>query len=123
MATISFTNAIANVKEGSTIDVDRMRDHRVFGKLMLAKGQRFGGKKVLKDFILSESGNFIAAELFFVNSKGTILPDNRVFLHVHTNTLIIPDELNRFYYVELIHPQLTGATDKAFHVVDQTEEN
>jgi len=122
MATISFVNAVANVKKGATIDTDRMRDHRVFGKLMLAKGQRFGGQKTLGDFILSESKNTIAAEMFFVNSRGTMLSDNRVFLHVHADALIIPDEVNHFYYVELIHPTLKGSEDKAFRVVAKAGE-
>lgn len=104
MSIISFTNGLATLKDGFTIDEGALRKARVYGKLMLNKGMKFDAVKSVSDFMASENGQYIRAELFIVNSTGNMVIDQRMWLNVSKDALIMRDDQSRMFWVELIHP-------------------
>lgn len=101
---ISFNNGLATLKDGQTLDEDALRQTRVYGKLMLNKGMKFASVKSVADFMSSENGSYIRAELFVVNRHGSMVTDSRVWLNVSKDATIMRDDQSRMYWVELIHP-------------------
>lgn len=113
---ISFTNAVASIKEGAVIDEARLRDTTVYAKLMLTSGTKFGTVVDRHQFLLSVSGNHIRAELFYLNKRGQQIFDNRLYINVNIDAKIFKDDTTRMYYVELIHPiiDLTNSVEVDF---------
>jgi len=103
---INFVNGLATLKDSNTvIDEAVLRQTKVYGKLMMSKGIKFGEVTDRSQFLLSDSGDFIRAELFIIGKNGTIVTDNRLFLNVAIDSDIGIDEVNKCYVVELIHPR------------------
>ena len=103
----NFDNAIMSLKDGENpLNEAELRKVRVFGKLMLNKGNKFDTeKRVLSQFIKSDSQNHIRAELFLLGSRGQIITDNRVFVNVQIEGIKIKQGRN-FWFVELVHPSI-----------------
>lgn len=101
---ISFNNGIASVKEGQTVDEQALRNTQVYAKLMLSKGNKFNAKtKSMDQFILSESKEYISAEMFILGSRGQMIVVDKVFLNINpTQSSIKP--FNNSWVCELIHP-------------------
>lgn len=104
MSFINFTNALATLKDGASINEEKLRETKVYAKLMLKSGGKFDQVKSVKDFLLSDKGTHIRAELFIINSRGTMLIDNRLWVNVELDALIMRDDANHMFFVELIHP-------------------
>jgi len=103
---INFVNGLATLKnEQTVIDESVLRQTKVYGKLMMSKGTKFGEITDRSQFLLSDSGEFIRAELFIVNKQGAIVVDNRLFVNVDINADISVDEDNKCYVVKLLHPK------------------
>ena len=107
---ISFDNAVASLKENANpIDEAILRDTVVYAKLMLAKGVKADKKKVtIKDFLLSDKGTYIKAELFILNRNNSVVYDKRLFVNVDPTKSVIR-KLNGMFFVELIHPTVNLA--------------
>ena len=103
---INFVNALATVKDNASINEVGLRDTTVYAKLMLKSGKKFNTVKSTKDFLLSESGKYIKAELFYINKRGIAVYDNRMWLNVAIDAKIMRDDASKMYFVELIHPTL-----------------
>ena len=101
---INFTNAVASIKDGATINESALRETTVYGKLMLKAGMKFDKVKSTKDFLLSDSKKFIRAELFIINKRGNMVVDQRLWLNVSIEAKIMKDTSTKMYFVELIHP-------------------
>jgi hypothetical protein len=97
---INFENAIASVKEGQTVDESKLRQTKVYAKLMLAKGTRL----VDKQFQYSESGAMIRATAFILGNMGQIINVDKLFVNIDPNKSTLYKN-NSMYYVELIHPK------------------
>jgi len=104
MSNISFNNAVASIKDGATIDEAGLRNTRVYGKLMLKAGMKFDKVKSIKDFIPSESGKFVRAELFYLNKQGNMVVDQRLWLNVAVDAKVLRDDNTKMFFVELEHP-------------------
>jgi hypothetical protein len=104
MSFINFTNAVATLKDGAVIDEAKLRDNKVYAKLMMKAGSKFGEPKSAKDFLLSEKGTHIRAELFIITKSGNMVIDNRLWVNVNIDAYILRDDATRMYFVELIHP-------------------
>ena len=106
---IPFNNAVASIKDGESVNIEALRETRVFAKLMLAKGTKFSATKPkLKDFLLSESGEFIRAECFILGSKGQRITVDKLFINVAVkDTAMKP--IQGGWVVELIHPSFDTA--------------
>jgi len=100
---INFSNAIATLKDGATINEEVLRETKVYAKLMLQAGMRFENVKSTKDFILSDKETHIRAELFVINKNDTMIIDNRLWVNVNVNAVIMRDDTTRMFFVELIH--------------------
>jgi hypothetical protein len=113
---ISFTNAVASIKEGAVIDEARLRDTTVYAKLMLTSGTKFGTVVDRHQFLLSEAGNHIRAELFYLNKRNQQVFDQRLFVNVSIDAKILCDATTKMYYVELEHPtvDLANAVEVEF---------
>jgi len=112
---IHFMNALANIKDDVSIDEGRLRETRVYGKLMLKAGMKFDKVKSVKDFLLSEKGEHIRAELFWINKNDCVVIDDRMWLNVAANAKIMRNDAGRLFYVELIHPTINlDASVEAF---------
>jgi len=101
---INFNNAIVSVKDGYTLNESVLRETKVYAKLMLAKGKSVATVSSIDDFLLSAEAKHIRAELFIVNSRGTIIFDDRCFVNVNVDAK--KHKLNGMIYVELEHPTL-----------------
>lgn len=102
---INFINGLATLKnEATIINEEVLRQTKVYAKLMLSKGTKFEDVKDRSQFLLSESGEFIRAELFVINKQGTAIYDNRFFVNVSKDAAILANSASRMYYVELLHP-------------------
>lgn len=111
---LNFTNAIASTKDDSIqIDEATLRTTKIYAKLMLAKGEKFEAVTSREQFLLSESGDYIRAELFFINKNNNMLIDHRLYLNVAIDAVIKANTQNKFYYAELIHPTISLAEDEA----------
>lgn len=106
---ISFTNAVASIKEGVELDEARLRDTSVYAKLMLTSGTKFGTVTDRHQFLLSEAGNHIRAELFYINKRNQQIFDQRLFVNVNIDAKILRDDTTKMYYVELEHPTVNLA--------------
>lgn len=104
MSNINFNNAIATLKDEAVIDEAGLRATQVYAKLMLKSGMKFDKVKSVKDFLLSTKGSHIKAELFYINNRGNMVIDNRLWLSVDKDAKIMKDANSRMYFVELIHP-------------------
>lgn len=98
---ISFNNGLASVKEDFTIDEAKLRNCRVFAKLMLNKGTKYSDKS----FLTNEEGTFIRAELFIIGSLGQIIYDQRMFVNIDPNKSKLQTN-GTMWFVELQHPSL-----------------
>lgn len=105
---LSFTNGVATLKAGAKpIDESVFREHRIFGKLMLVKGNKFDPKhKKLDQFLKNESGTFIRAEAFMIGKSGQMISlGSRIFLNVELKGIEIYQNDN-FWFVEMQHPKV-----------------
>ena len=109
---LQFTNAVATLKEGASINEANFRDTKVFARLLLPKGSKLEDIQSVDSFQLSESREYIRAELFWLNKKNVVITDNRLFVNVNKNSVIKYNEANKFYYVELIHPSIALSKDE-----------
>jgi len=100
---INFSNAIATLKDGATINEEVLRSTKVYAKLMLQAGMKFENVKSTKDFILSDKGTHVRAELFIINKNDTMIIDNRLWVNVNIDAVIMRDDTTRMFFVELIH--------------------
>jgi hypothetical protein len=109
---INFSNAIATLKEGATINEEALRGTTVYAKLMMKSGMKFDNVKSPDDFLHSTKGDHISAELFVITKSNSMLIDERLWLNVDKNATIMRDNNNRMFFVELIHPtvDLSSAT-------------
>jgi hypothetical protein len=109
---INFINAIASLKEGETIDMEKLRATKVYAKLMMAKGQSFGNITDRSQFLLSEKGSHMRAEAFIINRLGQPVEVNKLFVNVDIDSKIKINEATKSYYVELEHPTIDISKDK-----------
>lgn len=114
MSVYNFDNAVASLKDGAKpLNEEALRETRVFAKLMLPAGSKYDSIQSPNDFMLSESGEFIRAEMFIVNKRGTMVTDHRTFVNVRKDAKIQRIAKQKLFFVELIHPtlNLAEATD------------
>ena len=120
---INFTNALATLKDGTSINEEALRNTKVYAKLMLKSGGKFDQVKSVKDFLLSDKGTHIRAELFIINKSGTMLTDQRLWLNVDIDALIMRDDVNNMFFVELIHPTVDlSSAVPAFPIKSNTKD-
>jgi len=106
---INFVNGIASVKEGQTVDVSKLRQTRVYAKLMLEKGTKLVDKK----FQYSDSGEYIRATAFVVGKDNQIIDVDKLFVSIDPKE----SKLHRndtMYYIELMHPQFDKGVEEDF---------
>ena len=101
LETINFENGLASIKEGQTVDIEKLRSTAVYAKLMLQKGTKLSDKK----FQYSESGTHVRATAFVVGNRGQIVDVNKLFVNIDPKLSTLYKGAN-MYYVELIHPKL-----------------
>lgn len=109
---INFNNALASLIPGAKpIDEEALRGVKVFGKLMLKRGNKFDETNTsLDQFIASENGDHIKAEMFILGSRNQIISQGkRVFLNVQKEGIQVI-KADKFWFVELIHPTLDLST-------------
>lgn len=102
---IDFANGVANIKEGETVDMEKLRSKRLFGKLMLTKGSSFSNEFDQNSFQLSDSGRSYRCQPFTIGSRNQIVESNKLFLYASIKGATIYEGGNMFF-VELIHPTL-----------------
>ena len=102
---IPFNNAVASIKDGESVNIEALRETRVFAKLMLAKGNKFDSTKKpkLANFLTSESKEFIRAECFILGSKGQRITVDKLFINVAVKDIAMKP-FQGGWIVELVHP-------------------
>jgi len=106
MDEINFDNGLATIKAGQSVDIQALRNSKVYARLMYKKGHSFNTKFNKVDMQLSEKGNHYRATCFIQNAQGAIIEVDKLFINVETDatikTLNLPGY--KMHFVELVHP-------------------